>query len=272
MKELKKDIEQLEQVAQQLEKGTSTGARIALLLLIAETKDINEDEGETIKSGHYLRNEAYHDGVLRESIIRQITMTYFEVACKLLPCLWIRAYSYSSEAEVKSFLREFGIQEGMISTENLSIICDQLVQGKTCPIEKLSSALSEYLVERLDNTVDHLNYLASNSMRKETPDDILKRIQFVQVLEALDFPKTDEGFQQYIEAQNALWPKYKPSITLRRFARWKERASLLTKEKLPGSALKKFLNMDKELLPIERNIEDAVFKFEEMIDAMIHDR
>lgn len=321
MKELNKDIEQLEDVARQLGKRTSTSARIALLLLdnvvellmykkirlefaydseykwwiippkysmkkrkainehfnekvnflMTETKDINEDEGAVIKSGHFLRNEAYHHGVLRESIIRQITMAYFEVAFRLLPRLWIRVYSYSSDADVESFLRRFGIQESMITAENLSKICDHILIGNTCPTAELCGVLSEYLVERIQEAVDRLNYLASNSMRKETADDVLKRMQFVQMPAEFDFPKTDEGFQMFVKTQNELWPTYKPGITLRRFERWKERALSLKKEKMPGSALKKFLNLDNEFLPIERQIEDSVFQYEEMIDAMIHD-
>ncbi|MBI5103000.1 MAG: hypothetical protein HZB33_14380 [Nitrospirae bacterium] len=320
MKEIRKDIEQLKEVAGQLEKATPTSARIALLLLdnlvellmykkirlefmsdseygriippkysskkrkdvieyfnekvnflITEIRNINEDEGAVIKCAHFFRNEAYHNGVLKEPVILNITRTYFEAACHLFPRLWIKAYSYSSDADVKSFLSEFDIQEAGITTENLSKVCERILTGNKCSTEELCIRLSQYLVQRIDESLEHLNFLASNSMRKETVDVILRRMQFVEMLAKFDFPYTDEGFQQLIKTQNELWPTYKPQITTKRFERWKERALLLNKEKMPGAALKKFLNLEKEYLPIERKIEDSVFKFEEMIDAMIHD-
>ena len=320
MKEIKKDIEQLEEVAKQLGKATPTGAQIALLLLdnlvellmykkvrlefrtdseyeriippkysskkrkdvteyfnekvnflISEIGIIREDEGDVIKSAHFFRNEAYHTGVLRETIILYITRTYFETACRLLPRLWFGAYSYSNDVDVKSFLQGFGVQEAGITTETLLRIYEHILGENKCSTEELGIRLSANLVQRIDESLEQLNYLASNSMRKETVDNILKRMQFVEMLAEFDFPHTDDGFQLLVKTQNELWPKYRPNITLRRVERWKERALLLKNEKMSGTVLKKFLTLDKEFLPIERKIEDSVFKYEEMIDALIHD-
>lgn len=66
--------------------------------------------------------------------------------------------------------------------------------------------------------------------------------------------------------------KYKPPVTMDRIERWKQRAFDFKSEIKPGSAMRKFADLDRELLPIERIVGDAIFQFEEMVDAEIHHR
>jgi len=68
--------------------------------------DIDFDEGEVLKVGHIFRNEAYHNGIIRDQIILDITLHYFEVVCRLFPRLWIGDYRVSDWYEEHSFLRQ----------------------------------------------------------------------------------------------------------------------------------------------------------------------
>lgn len=320
MREIKKDIEQLEEASHQLSKRTPTGARLALLLLdnlaelfmykkvrlifahdsqfehsippkypvgkrekilehfnekvnflVSETQDIEQDEGDVIKIGHQIRNEAYHNGVLREAIILCLTTIYFEIVCKLLPRLWTGSYSFSDLDEVTTFLQRYGVQSSLIDVEVLTKICNRLMEGKNCPINELCETLSEDLLRRIDETVEGLEYLSSNANPPSTADDCLKRLQFTPMfMSKYKFANTDEGFQEFIKTWDELLSKYKPPVTIDRIERWKQRAFDLKSVTKPGSSMRKFADLDRELLPIERMVGDAIFQFEEMIDAEIH--
>jgi hypothetical protein len=322
VKEIKKDIEQLEEASQQLSKRTPTGARLALLLLdnlaellmykkvrlefarcnqyqavippkyspkkqkdvmdyfgdkvnflVSETKDISQDEGDCLKIAHQLRNEAYHTGILRRSIIIQVTKIYFEVICRLLPCLWLGSYMYSSQDDVTTFLKRYNIDSDMIDNTILSRICNFLLGKNTCSVSKLSKALSVDLLERIGETLSGLDYLSEGGYERTTAKAVLKEMQFSEWLaNNYEFPKTDKGFQQYIKTRKKLFSKYKPPITMDIIKLWKRQAKTLKLATMPGAALRKFADIDVKLLPIEQKVSEAVFQYDEMINAQIHDR
>jgi hypothetical protein len=241
--------------------------------LVSETHDIEQDEGEVIKIGHQIRNEAYHNGILREAIILSVTMIYFEIVCKLLPRLWVGSFSYSHPEEVTTFLQRYGIQSFLIDIQVLTEICNRLIEGKTCPLNELCETLSEDLLRRIDETVEGLEYLSSNANPPSAPDECLKKLQFTPMfLSNYKFANTDEGFREFIRTWDELLNKYKPPVTMGRIERWKERASELKSEIKPGSAMRKFASLDRELLPIERMVGDAIFQFDEEVNAEIHHR
>ena len=66
--------------------------------------------------------------------------------------------------------------------------------------------------------------------------------------------------------------KYKPPVTMGRIERWKERAFELKSEIKPGSTMRKFASLDRELLPIETMVGDAIFQYDEEVNAEIHHR
>lgn len=82
--------------------------------LVSETQDISQDEGDCLKVAHQFRNEAYHTGVLRKSIIVCVAAVYFEIACKLLPRLWLGGYMYTNQDDIATFLKRYNIEGDMI--------------------------------------------------------------------------------------------------------------------------------------------------------------
>jgi len=321
MREIKKDIEQLEEVANQIDKQTPTGARLALLLLdnliellafkkvryvfaldsmyqrpdkppkyspnkrkkvrdyfkdkvnflVSETKDISRDEGEVLKVGHEFRNEAYHNGVLRESIIESVTSVCFETVCRLLPHLWGGSYSYSRESEVSTFLNRFGIQGSAITIEAIEKICNNLLTGRICTTDSLSETLSNDLITRIDELVEALEYLQTDVRPDVTPDDFLKEIQFSQTFPGeLKFTETHEGFIEMHRTREEYLSKFKPEVTLAVIERWKKQAANIKSETTPGLIMRKFSDIDRHFLKIEELIYEAVAEFEMYIDSQIH--
>jgi len=317
----KKNIEQLEEVANQIDKHTPTGARLALLLLdnliellafkkvqyifaldsmyqrpgkspkyspnkrkkvrdyfkdkvnflVSETKDINHDEGEVLKVGHKFRNEAYHNGVLRETIIESVTSVYFETVCRLLPRLWGGSYSYSREGEVGTFLNKFGIQGSLISTETMEKICNNLLTGRFCSTDNLSENLSNDLITRIDELVEALEHLQADARPDLTPDDFLKEVQFSQTFPGeLKFPDTHEGFLEAHRTREEYLSNFNPEITLAVIERWRQQAANIKSATTPGLIMRKFSDIDRHFLKIEELIYEAAAEFEHYIDSQIH--
>ena len=321
MREIKKDIEQLEEVAHQLDKQTPTGARLALLLLdnliellafkkvkkifafdemyklpgklpkyspekrkkvkdhfkekinflVSETKDISHDEGDFLKVGHELRNEAYHNGVLRDSIILSVTSVHYEIVCRLLPRLWIMSYSYSREDEVSAFLNKYGIQGSMIDTKSLEKICINLLGDRNSTTDNLREDISDDLINRIDELVETLESYQPDVRPDLTPDELLKEMQFSQTFPGdLKFPETHEGFLEFHRTRDEYRSKFKPKVILATIVRWKRQAAKIRSEDRPGAVMRKFSEIDRHLLKIEDIIYEAVAEFDIYIDSQIH--
>ena len=321
MREIKKDIEQLKEVAHQLDKQTPTGARLALLLLdnliellafkkareafaldkmyklpdrppkyspkkrervkkyfkdkvnflVTDTKDIMPDEGEVLKVGHDFRNEAYHNGVLRNSIIINVTSIYFEIVCRLLPRLWIMSYTYTGVEEVREFLNQYGIEGTLIDTEAIEKICNKLLAGRNCTIDTLSEVISDDLIRRIDEFVDVLESHQHDVRPEMTPNWLLKEMQFSQIFPGdLKFPQTHEGFLAFHRTREEHFYKFKPKITLEIIEQWKKKALKIRSETKPGAILRKFAEIDAPLLEIEDLLYEAVAEFDIYIDSQVH--
>jgi hypothetical protein len=200
-------------------------------------------------------------------------MIYFEIVCKLLPRLWVGSFSYSHLEEVTTFLQRYGIQSFMIDDQVLTEICHRFLEGKTCPVNELCETLSEDLLRRIDETVEGLEDLSSNANPPSTPDECLKKLQFTPMfMSKYKFANTDEGFREFVKTWDEVLNKYKPPVTMGRIEHWKQRASELKSEVKAGSAMRKFASLDRELLPIERMVGDAIFQFDEEVNAEIHHR
>lgn len=324
MREIKRNIEQLEEAIQQLDKQTSTGARLALLLLdnqaellmydkvqqiferdsqlkflvrpkypapkrqkinkyfdkkanflASEAQQISQDESYVLKIGHKLRNEAYHKGVMRDSIILCVAMAYFEVVCKILPRLWVGQYAFSNLDEPSMFLQRFGIQGSVINRETLEEICEYLLRDKSCPVPKLCEALSEDLLNRTRGMLKGLEYLTSNARPRATSEQILKEIQFSHTLEDKDYvlPSTEEELreflrdrlekeQEFLKVRDEHLLRYKPPVTISKIEQWSQRARGLKSETQAGSALKKFYDLDADMLEIDEIINEAIAQTE----------
>lgn len=321
MREIKKEIEQLEEVATQLGKQTPTGARLALLLLdnsvellaykkvreifaldsmykspdrppkyspdkrkkvkehfkdkvnflVFESNYISHDEGEVLKVGHDLRNEAYHKGVLRDSIIISVTSVYFGIACNLFPRLWIGSYSYTPNDDVAGFLNNYGIKGSMIDHEAIRKICDGLLDGRNCTVENLGIALSEDLCLRIDEFEEILESHQHDVRPEMSPEWLLKEMQFSQTFPGdLEFPQTHEGFLAFHKAREEHFSKFKPPITLKTIERWKKKALKIRSGIEPGAILRQFAEIDTPLLEIEDILYSAVAEFDAYINSRVH--
>jgi hypothetical protein len=238
--------------------------------LTNETKRLSQTEANVLKLGHRLRNEAYHRGILRESIILAVASVYYEVVCNLHPHMWVGHCTVPQDKEeIPRFFRKYGFEvtASWIDPALLAKLSDVFLEGCRFPILKLSELLSNDLDQRLEQAVQGVEYIAQDG---RTPDDVLKHIQFYdQFWSKHRFPHTDEGARQSFEAWEAEYKKYCPPVKVEDLLRWKHRASILRAEMDLGLLILKFDQLDLQLLPIEGKITAAVVAYDMHIDAEV---
>lgn len=84
--------------------------------LVNDIKIISYSDSSVLKFGHYLRNESYHNGIVRDNIIDIVTRIYFKTLCIIYPLLWTSSY-YSRHGEVRGFLSKYNIDREYITKD-----------------------------------------------------------------------------------------------------------------------------------------------------------
>jgi len=303
MRNIKKDIEQLETAGELLDKDSPTAARLSLFLLdnLAEllmynvarielsrddrlasirppsysakkrqnilrrfnpkvnflVQDLGELDllqGHILKVGHRLRNEAYHNGVLRESIIIPVARVYFQTVCELLPTLWTGGYTVTDHTEVEDFLRKYGQDSGIINHDILKGICRTISRGRECDVSELAKAVSNDLASRIEETIESIEHLSSDL--KRSPEDLLKGIQFFEKTELESgIAKSHEEWREFQREIEVRLSAFRPKVTLKTLETWEKKAKEISSETSRGTILAKFNEIDK---PFLEDIENPV--------------
>ncbi len=237
--------------------------------LVDELLIIDADDGEILKIGHKLRNEAYHRGVVRKSIIKEVARSYLTVDARLMPALWTRSYVYTASNETTLFLKKYGLESTSISEDTLKRICDSILGDNACSPNNLSSALSNDLLRRFEELCDGLRALTEDDYIGGTLEEILKSIQFhVYFLKNYDPPTGDDhaSFVKYHCDRKDWLNAYEPPVTLAILDRWKRQAENIRDGMMPGASLKKYFELDKNMHPIEELTNEAISHCEMNLD------
>ena len=238
--------------------------------LTNETQKLSQPEGNILKLGHRLRNEAYHKGIIRESIIIPVASIYFEVVCSLHPRMWVGHYTHPpNQNEIPSFFGKYGLEvnHSLIDSILLAKLSDKFLEGKRCPVPKLSEALSMDLERRIEGTLRDLEYVAENP---RTAEDVLKHIQFYDHFwSGHSFPQTEEGTRRFFETWEREYAQYSPPVTIAKIRRWKERAMAIKSETNLGLIIQKFDQLDREFLPVEEKVIEAAVAYDMDIDREV---
>jgi len=236
-------------------------------------KIISNDSRNILVIGHCFRNEAYHNGVIRDNIILNIARTYFKAICKVLPILWSGSCIYSNINEIENFLQKYNIKGNLINREILNKICNILLEENKCTTPELCKKLSEDLLKRIEDLINDLDDLSSNVYKGKEKEEILKELQFSKesIIEN-NIPETEESVKEFLNKREKLLVEYNPSITLCTIKKWREIAINIRSEKLSGSAMRKFYNIDKKLLTINNMVEDVFLYLDRLVDLEINHR
>lgn len=218
--------------------------------------------------GHKLRNEAYHNGILRERIITPVTITYFQTIFSIFQKLWVGPsvlHTYSTANEANDFLVKYGIEADILTIEALVQICQRILNGRDKTVVELAKAISDDLITRIQYILDIIHDLSSGPTAM-SPDDGLKWVQFRQE-GGMEFGvvESDAEFHLFWEEVKIKLAEFKPKVTLNRMAKWLERAELIKSEKDKGNVLQKYWTIDEQFINIENMVQEEAFRIEEDI-------
>src|SRR6266498_1640655 len=140
---------------------------------------ISNDDRAILKVCHRLRCEAFHGGRLRRSLLGQSAKLLFLTTVNLTFKLPIRSFRLPESRPAPDdaeFLERFGITDPFFlgADEGRRFLANQLLDGITFDESKFAESLSYDLVERIDETLGRLEYLA------ESTSDIDRNLQYTQ--------------------------------------------------------------------------------------------
>ncbi|MBU4448236.1 MAG: hypothetical protein KKD99_06590 [Proteobacteria bacterium] len=317
MRNIVKDIEQLEVAGDLIDKDTPTTSRLALFLIdnfaelimyrialykfarddqwktmrpskypfknrediknhfdsklnciLNDLKLIEQSDASVFRVGHKLRNEAYHNGILREIIITPVTRTYFKTICSIFQKLWVGSsvlHTYSTANELKDFLMKYGIEADILTHHALGQICQRILNGRDITVVKLAKAISDDLATRIQDTLDIIHELSSGPAAM-SPDEGLKWLQFREE-GGMEFGQTknDEEFRLFWEEVRTKLASFKPKVTSNTLNNWIKKANTIKTEKDKGNILQKYWTIDKQFINIESMVREELFRYEEEI-------
>jgi hypothetical protein len=142
---------------------------------------ISSDDRQILRICHKIRCEAFHKAYLRAEILLPTTRLLFHTVAELTVKFPFKSYSASGKlsAENEAFMKRFDVKDphALGTPESLERIRSKLVDNVPLDIAGLSEALSEELVERVEQTIGGLAYIG-NADDEKTIDHNLKFQQF----------------------------------------------------------------------------------------------
>jgi hypothetical protein len=176
------------------------------------------------------------------------------------------------DKENTAFLARVGVADPyqLGTDEGKALLRDKLVEGVTFEANRFAEALSDDLVQRLDETLSGLAYVG------ETDDDSkidynLQHTQFWRELGAslmeagVREPQLGEEFKAWRAAGRA-------RFTLTKIRRWRRMATAIRSYANPASALDHYWAIDKRFSTLERDVAEAVYKYDEDVNMEVHAR
>jgi hypothetical protein len=210
--------------------------------------------GAVLSSLHRYRNETYHRDIIRNEILRPIAILYFELVCDLITHLRQSAACYNSEDDWSNFFMKFGLggcdhKMRMLTSSDIDSILSRFRTDLTITLHELKETLRKYTINRIDETLDRLNFI-SEALGNKDLNIILKLIQFTETKAALEFNNRN------LLLQSKKFNEYMAPIRIEKFLRWKEEAQAFQVLEDKLALFIAFKKLEDEFEPIEHRIYD----------------
>jgi len=253
-------------------KGAEWEFEPKLRILGFRMSKLTPKERAILKVCHRLRNETFHVGTLRHTILSQTAVLLFQTTVALTLKLPLRSFvlpgPHPAEADAR-FLARFDIDDAkrLALDEGREQVARKLLEGVTLDVRSFADTLSTDLMNRIDENV--LGGLAYLNDRGANIDRNLQHGQFWQEQGAalaqagVRQPKLDEAFEEWRAQRRA---KY----TVAKIKRWRRQAELIARRERPSAALEQWWATDEAMRPLETGLGDAVARYDDQINAEIH--
>ena len=241
-------------------------------ILCLRLAKISVEDRQVLDVCHKLRNEAFHRGKLRGSILELVCRLLYRTVVGLTVKLPIRSFALPGrhpKSEDASFMSRFGLRDAMmLGTDKGREQCAERLLDGIALDSSFSAVLSDDLLERIDETIGGMEHV-SNAGDDTELDRGLQYTQFWRTLGAdlmntgVRGPAMENAFRSWQAQGSAVY-------TLTKIQRWKQQAEALSKCSSPAIALDHYWAVDKRLRPLEEEVSEAVWRYDEEIDAQIH--
>lgn len=220
-----------------------------------------------LSSLHIYRNETYHRDIIRDEILRPIAILYFELVCELLTYLKHSGISCSSEDDWSQFFKKYSLGETpfkmrMLSDEDIELILTGFRAELSINLHDLRETLQEYVINRLDETLDRVNFI-SDTLGIKDLNTTLKLIQFTQTDGSIKFNNRD------LLLRSEEFSNYTAPIKEEDFFDWRAKAHNFVNIEEKLALFMAFKDVEDQLEPIERKIYDVADELDAAIQFAI---
>jgi hypothetical protein len=244
-----------------------------LRILQFRLKRISEDERKILRVCHKLRCEAFHRVHIRSGILVRVCKLLYLTVADLTIKLPLKFYSIPGgnlSDENAAFMERFGLKSpyGLGTEEESGRLRNKLVENIPFDPAQFAQILSDDLVERIDSTIDGLAYVGGTDDRSRI-DHNLQHTQFWRELGAnmlksgVYEPRLGEEFKAWQATGRA-------KFTLSKLDRWRRVALAIGRSTNPASALDHYWAIDKRFSPLEQDVAEAVWRYDDDINTRIH--
>jgi len=223
--------------------------------------------GAVLSSLHSYRNETYHRDIIRNEILRPIAILYFELVCELVTYLQQSGITYSSADDWSHFFTKYGLGETqykmrMLSDEDIETILNRFRTELSINLHELRETLQEYVINRLDETLDRLNFI-SDALGSKRLNTTLKLIQFTQTNDSLQFNNRN------VLLQSKEFNNYTAPITEEVFSNWRAKAHHFVNIEEKLALFMAFKDVEDQFEPIEHKTYDVADELDAAIQFAI---
>lgn len=223
---------------------------------------IVQEEAESLKYLHSIRNAAHHTGARHEGILRSVALFYLRCACQLLkkyePAIW---GWYGSDPLPHRAIKYLGKINLFTSHHAFVGAWDRVHDVALHHGDTLIADLHADLLKTIDRTDSQLDFLEANAPSGLTRDDAVVECQlwpFAYSPEGQAFAKEHggptprtPGYVRWIE-KNYSWQQTTDPVPS-----WRRRAASLKNENNPHLALKKYGDFMRQTELLRQLINDG---------------
>ncbi|MFH0967206.1 MAG: hypothetical protein V1862_05945 [Methanobacteriota archaeon] len=219
------------------------------------------NEYESIKFCHELRNKAYHESILREDFINEISKEYFHLCCELLSRL-LPDYSSLFEINIEKTFHHYGKKDLSLTVQKLKTEMIRISQNIETNPKNLAYAMSGNLKTRIGGIIANLNYFGSFS-QNDSPilsDETFNTLKWIQFYHE---PKP-QGVDK--EDYEKLFDDYHPKINKRQINLWINKSEKIKDLSDVHDIIRHFNLIDADIESINKIADEAVRELDEYID------
>jgi hypothetical protein len=238
---------------------------------------ISEKQATVLCVCHEMRRDAFHRGEMNATILRPVTELLFLTVCDLAKVFPVHSYAIAGgvpSGENADFMARFQLDrpDTLGDEGTKESIYRKLIEGIAFDFS-LRQTLSGDLQDRIAAIIDGLAYLNDSNSDRKILDHNLRYTQFWRERGAEVMKKAHEEGRAPKDDLDVAYREWSENpgarYTMDKIERWGRQASAIARAKHLADALAKYIGIERLIAPLEEDVDDAVFDFDEHINMLV---